>query len=124
MHERKENLPVKLEGPDTALRATSGWGDMSIAYAEMPAGADVGPLLEGLADDMCHCPHWGYVIKGSFHVRYTDGTEEVVSAGEIFYLPPGHTAWFTEEAAFVEFSPDKPYAEVMDHVVKKASGTA
>ena len=66
MHESKDRLPVKLEGPDTTLRGISGWGNMSIAYAELPAGTDLGPLLEGLANNACHCPHWGYLVKGTF----------------------------------------------------------
>jgi hypothetical protein len=124
MHERKENLPIRLEGPGTALRAKEGWGTMSAAYAELPAGTDLRPLLKGLTDDACQCPHWGYVLKGSIHVRYTDDTEEVISAGEIFYLPPGHTAWLEEESAFVEFSPSEEYDEVLTHVLKKASEVA
>ncbi len=124
MREPKENLPVRLEGPGTTLRAKGGWGNMSIAYAELPAGTDLGPLLAGLANDLCHCPHWGYLLKGSIHVRYSDGTEELLREGDVFYLPPGHTAWLDEDSAFVEFSPDKEYSEVLDHVVKKASEMA
>jgi hypothetical protein len=57
------------------------------------------------------------------YVRYTNDTEEVISAGEIFYLLPRHTAWLEEESAFVEFSPNKEYDEVL-HVLKKASEMA
>lgn len=124
MHEPKESLPIKLEGPGTALRTKGGWGKMSAAYAELPAGTDLRPLLKGLADDACQCPHWGYVLKGSIHVRYTDDSEEVIGAGEIFYLPPGHTAWLDEETAFVEFSPTEGYDEVLAHVLQKASEMA
>ncbi len=124
MHEPKEKLPIQLEGPGTILRAQGGWGAMSVTYAELPAGADLGPLLKGLAHDACQCPHWGYVLKGRFHVRYGDGAEEAITAGELFYLAPGHTAWFEEDSAFVEFSPDVEYAEVLAHVLKKASEMA
>ena len=123
MHKPKESLPVRLEGPNTKLCAVHGWGKMSIAYGQMPAGTDLGPLLQGLTNDACHCPHWGYILKGSLHVRYTDGSEEVVSAGEVFYLPPGHTGWMDEETAYIEFSPDPEYKEVLNHVLKKAGVT-
>ena len=27
------------------------------------------PLLRGLPDDRCQCPHWGYVINGRLTFR-------------------------------------------------------
>jgi hypothetical protein len=111
MRELKENLPTK-------------WGGMYAAYYELPAGTDLTPLLKGLPNDLCHCPHWGYVLKGSVNVRYTDGSEEVIKAGEVFYLPAGHTGWTEEETAFIDFSPEKEYEEVTEHVTKKRSEMA
>jgi hypothetical protein len=29
------------------------------------------------ADDRCQCPHWGYLLKGSFRVTYLDGPDEI-----------------------------------------------
>ena len=39
----------------------------------MAAGVDMAPLLEGLNDDSCHAPHWGYVLSGQVIVTYGDG---------------------------------------------------
>jgi hypothetical protein len=50
---------------------------------------DATPLLKGLPDDRCQCPHWGYVVNGAVTFRYADG-EEVFEAGDAFYTPPGH----------------------------------
>jgi hypothetical protein len=50
---------------------------------------DATPLMKGLPDDRCQCPHWGYVIKGGATFRYADH-EEVFEAGDAFYTPPGH----------------------------------
>src|SRR6186997_2129278 len=50
---------------------------------------DHAPLLKGLPDDRCQCPHWGYVLKGRMTFRYAD-REEVFEAGDAFYAPPGH----------------------------------
>ena len=72
----------------------------------------------GLPNDACHCPHWGYVIKGAFHTRYTDGEEEVTGAGEVFYWPPGHTGWVEEDTIFIDFSPEKEHKEVNEHVAR------
>src|SRR5215207_5568096 len=50
---------------------------------------DATPLLQGLPDDRCQCPHWGYVLKGKMTARYAD-RDEVFEAGDAFYTPPGH----------------------------------
>jgi hypothetical protein len=47
------------------------------------------PLLKGLPDDRCQCPHWGYVVSGEVTFSYAD-RDEVFSGGEAFYTPPGH----------------------------------
>jgi hypothetical protein len=48
------------------------------------------PMLIGLPDDQCQCPHWGYVLKGSWTHRYGSGKDETYEAGDAFYAPPGH----------------------------------
>ena len=50
---------------------------------------DATPLMKGLPDDRCQCPHWGYVVAGKLTFRYAD-REEVFEAGDAFYTPPGH----------------------------------
>ena len=122
MRESLENLPVKLQAAGTTVRNLGGWGGMVVAHVELPAGGDFRPLLEGLPNDQCHCPHWGYVLKGSVCWRHADGTEEVVRAGEVFYAPPGHTAWVEEETAYLDFSPEKELDEIWNHITKKMSG--
>jgi hypothetical protein len=63
------------------------------------------PLLKGLPDDQCQCPHWGYVLKGTMTFRFGD-REEVFEAGDAFYAPPGHVPVHTEPGSeYVQFSP-------------------
>jgi mannose-6-phosphate isomerase-like protein (cupin superfamily) len=50
---------------------------------------DATPLMKGLPDDRCQCPHWGYVVNGKLTFRYAD-REEVFETGDAFYTPPGH----------------------------------
>jgi len=50
------------------------------------------------------------------HVRYKDNHEEVITAGQLFYFPPGHTAWIDEDIDFVEFSPSEEHDRVLKHV--------
>jgi hypothetical protein len=119
MHQLKQDLPVTMEAPGTKMHNASGWGGMVVGYIELPAGTDFTPLLEGLPNDKCQCPHWGYVTKGAIHLRYADGAEEVTAAGEVFYRPAGHTAWVEEDTALIDFSPEKEHKEVTDHVARK-----
>jgi hypothetical protein len=72
---------------------------------------DATPLLKGLPDDQCQCPHWGYVVKGRLTYRVGDH-EEVFEAGDAFYLAPGHIPVQNERGSeFVQFSPTKDLCE-------------
>ena len=115
----KERIPVAMEGPGTVMRTQDNFGGMTICYNELPKGTDFTPLLNGLENDSCHCPHWGYVMSGKMLVKYDDGNEEVLSGGDIYYLPKGHTAIVQEDIKLIEFSPSKEFGEVMTHVGKK-----
>jgi len=89
------------------------WGDINVALERLPAGLDTEPLFKGLPDDRCPCPHWGYVLKGRMRVRYAD-REEIVTAGDAYYLPPGHLPLLEEETEVIEFSPKGVYQETME----------
>jgi hypothetical protein len=66
---------------------------------------DMGPMFKGaLPDDMCQCPHWGYVLKGRQTWRFADH-EEVFEAGDAFYVGPGHVPVFEAGTEMVQFSP-------------------
>ncbi|WP_338041737.1 cupin domain-containing protein [Natrinema altunense] len=82
------------------------------------------PLLEGLENDHCQSPHWGYVVSGELTVTYTDGSEEVDEGGDMFYWPPGHTIRAEEDTDFVLFSPQHEHGEVIDHIRNKMQESA
>ena len=118
---KKEQIPVTMEAPGTIMRGLPGYGGMTVAFNEVPAGTDFSPLLQGLKNDSCHCPHWGYVVDGEMLVKYDDGTEERLTHGDVFYLPPGHTALVEKDLKLLDFSPEKELKEVMDHIAKKVA---
>ena len=60
-----------------------------VGFTTFRQDIDATPLLKGLPDDRCQCPHWGYVITGKLTFRFDD-REEVYEAGDAFYTPPGH----------------------------------
>jgi len=121
----KADIPVRIDTQAAVARDQPDFGDAtdygSIAaeYFTMEEGTDITPLLEGLEDDLCQSPHWGYVVSGAMTVTYTDGSEEIIEGGDVFYLPPGHTARAEEDAEFVQFSPQQEHGEVIDHIRNK-----
>lgn len=114
----QEELPVVMQAPGTVMRNLPGYGGMTAAFNEIPAGTDFTPLLKGLQNNSCHCPHWGYVVEGVMRVVYDDGSEETLSSGDIFYMPPGHTAIVEEDIKMIDFSPSQELNEVLGHVGK------
>ena len=50
--------------------------------------------------------------------RYTDGHEEVVSAGEAYYVRPGYSLETLEDCETVEFSPKEAFDQLMEVVGK------
>jgi mannose-6-phosphate isomerase-like protein (cupin superfamily) len=65
---------------------------------------DLAPMLKSLPGGNCSCPHWGYVLKGRVIVRYDDH-EEVLEAGDAFYMTPGHAPEAEAGTELIQFSP-------------------
>lgn len=121
----KQELPIKIDttgaraGQQIDFGDASGYGKISGEYFKMDAGTDIAELLKGLEGDLCQAPHWGYVVTGGLVVRFQDGNEETVSAGDLFYWPPGHTIKATADSEFVVFSPQHEHTPVLEHINRK-----
>ena len=90
----------------------------TVNFTSYRENIDATPLMKGLPDDRCQCPHWGYVISGELTLRYAD-REEVFGAGDAFYTPPGHVPVKNEPGTeVVLFSPAEELRET-DAVVMK-----
>jgi hypothetical protein len=116
MRGSKQDLPVMVD--EAGIRMQQGeWGTM-LAHMEIaPAGLDNAPLLKGLPNDQCQCPHWGYMIKGRMRVTYTD-SDEVITAGDAYYIAPGHSVAIEEDAELVEFSPKDEVQKSMEVIMR------
>ncbi len=125
MRVHKDDIPVKMTVPGATARQqcdfgdTTSYGTISGEHYALKAGTDFGPLLKGLEDDLCQCPHWGYVMEGEAEVTYTNGETEIVSGGDLYYWPPGHTVRITQDAEMVMFSPQAEHGVVMDHIIQQ-----
>ena len=102
----RDSAPQRQEaGPVVDLRGElDGY---TVSFTSLLEDIDATPLLKGLPDDRCPCPHWGYVLKGKMTARYAD-RDEVFEAGDAFYTPPGHIPVQHEPGTeFVWFSPSE-----------------
>ncbi len=90
------------------------------AFVTFRQKIDHAPLLRGLPDDRCACPHWGYLFKGTMIVRYADH-EETIEAGDAFYLSPGHVPTITAGSEFVMFSPADQLADTDAAIMRNLS---
>jgi hypothetical protein len=121
MNASASKLPTTIDAGGVKFQ-TADWAGLNVAYVCLPAGADATPLLQGLPGDLCHAPHWGYVLKGSIQVTYGDGRSEKVTAGQVYHWPAGHTVRVDEEYESIEFSPSASMNEVLAHVSRKLKG--
>jgi mannose-6-phosphate isomerase-like protein (cupin superfamily) len=87
------------------------------SFTTIRQDADLAPMLKGLPDDRCQCPHWGYVFKGRLTWRFAD-REEVCEAGDAFYVEPGHTPAAEAGSEFLQISPAGQLREVTAAVMK------
>lgn len=89
----------------------------TIQFVTFRQDADGTPLLAGLPDDRCQCPHWGYVLKGRVTYRFADH-DEIFEAGDAFYLPPGHIPLADAGSELVQFSPSDELRVVGETMIK------
>jgi hypothetical protein len=122
MRASRAQLPFLFGGEPAGIRGAD-WGDLRSLVISLPAGTDLSPLLQGLPNNLCPCPHWGYVIKGQMRVSYAESVE-VLQAGDLFYLPPGHTGIVEEDFECVEFSQPAEHERVLDVVKHNAAAQA
>lgn len=115
-------MPIAMDTAGFKLLVPGAWGGMMVEYFECSERLDFAPVLAGLPDDTCPCPHWGYMLRGAFHVEYVDGTEEVIGAGDACYMPEGHTGWCEAGSAMLLFSPEAESRRVQEHIGRAMGG--
>lgn len=121
MKASKSVLPEEMRAGGLETRGQD-WGDQRMRHITLPAGTDFTPLLKGLPGDLCQCPHWGMVLDGAITLRFADGNQETITAGEMYYWPAGHTGWTDGGVTFIEVSPTAEIATVMQHLAAAMAG--
>lgn len=128
MRVAKTDIPARIQVPGAIARQAldfgdaTGYGTIAGEYFSLATGTDIAPLLKGLEGDLCQSPHWGYLLAGQVTVTYTDGKEESIAGGDLFYWPPGHTVKVGQDAEIILFSPQIEHCRVVDHLHRQLSG--
>ena len=110
----REQVPTAIEGGGVDFRKQSV-GNMSVAFVRAQKGTDLRPALKGLPDDLCPCPHWGYVLRGKVRMHTKSGHQDY-EAGQAFYWSPGHAPEMLEDTEYVDFSPTAELDAVIQHI--------
>jgi hypothetical protein len=124
----KGDVPEKISVPGAIARQkldfgdATGYGKIAGEYFSLKTGTDIAPLLKGLENDLCQSPHWGYLMEGEVTVTYADGQEESISAGDLFYWPPGHSVKVGSDAEIILFSPQVEHCKVVEHLREQLVG--
>jgi len=108
---RKDNTPIAVEAAEITGRYVD-LGEHTVAFESFHVDADPAPLFRGLPDDRCQCPHWGVVVGGRVTMRFADH-DETYTAGDAYYIAPGHLPLLTAGSEVVEFSPTDLLRETM-----------
>jgi hypothetical protein len=112
----KETTPISMD-IEIAEDRSSQLEGFTVNFVTIRRDTDLAPMLASLPGGMCHCPHWGVMTKGRMTVRYPDH-EEVLEAGDAFYMTPGHTPAATAGTEFIQFSPTDLLAETEAAIAK------
>jgi hypothetical protein len=90
----------------------------TIGFETYTEDADPAPLFQGLPGDRCQCQHWGVVLRGTLIYSKADGSEDVIGAGEAYYVGPGHLPRFTAGTEIIEFSPTDEFTRTVAVVTR------
>ena len=114
----KADAAVSLDEPEIEGRYAE-LGEYTVAFETHKADMDPAPFFQGLPDDRCQCPHWGYLLAGKLTVSYAD-REETYQAGDAFYMTPGHVPAAEAGTEFIQFSPKEQLAETVAAMMANA----
>ncbi len=128
MRVAKDNVDVRMEIPGAVIRQSMDFGDVSgfdkisAEYFTLAAGVDTTPLFQGLEGNLCHCPHWGFVLRGQLTTTDAKGARETVNANDLFYWPPWHNVKVDADAEIIMFSPQREHSHVINHMIEMVKG--
>jgi hypothetical protein len=125
-HKRPEDLAsVEDRWPVMVARSrnqnpyrSETWGDLEVALTWIDHPIDCTEMYRvgGLAGGVCPCPHYGYLFEGVLRAKYPDTglPDEVITAGEAYFIPAGHILVYEEATKTLEFHPAFAFRQCQD----------
>ncbi|HEY7731294.1 MAG TPA: hypothetical protein VH950_10365 [Gaiellaceae bacterium] len=110
---------VSIDGLD--VRTEELEGGYTVCFEQHTADADLAELFRGLPDDRAQLARCGYVIRGKITYRFADH-DETYTAGDAYYVPPGHTPLLHAGCEIVEFSPTEQVREAVEVIMRNLEG--
>jgi hypothetical protein len=124
-HCKPEDLPNGVErwpAIGTEGFKSVHWGDMEVGYTTVHEPLDCTEQYKfgGLPGGVCPCPHYGYMFEGRLRVQYpgSDWPDEVIEAGEAFFVPSGHVLIYETACKVLELNPAHALQSCMDAINK------
>ena len=106
-----------------AVDRTSELDDFTVNFVDITQAHSLAPMLATLPGGHCTCPHWGYLFRGRMVVHYGDH-DDVIEAGQAFYMTPGHVPEADGGTEFVMFSPTDELRATEEAVMKGMEASA
>jgi hypothetical protein len=103
---------AKVDDFGVAIDRNDELDGYAFSFVTINEDHSLAPMLAGLPEGRCWCPHWGTLFKGQITVTYAD-REEVFEAGDAFYMTPGHVPATAKGSEFLQISP----AEAMNETI-------
>ncbi len=98
----RDAMPETDHGP--IVERTSALGPFTVDFVTFREDVDMKDMLASLPGGRCSCPHWGTLLKGRVVVHYEDH-DEVIEAGDQYYMTPGHVPEVSAGTELLMFSP-------------------
>ena len=92
-----------------ADRTTRFDGGYTVNWTTFREDVDMTPILASLPGGRCSCPHWGQLLSGRVVVHYEDH-DDVIEAGDAYYMAPGHVPEIEAGSELLMFSPTEELA--------------
>ena len=119
----QDQVPVEFE-VDVAQARSIEQGGMTLAFERLSAGVETAPLFKGLPDDAARARTGATSSAGACASSRPTARRRRWSAGQAYYLPPGHNVVVEEDALLVEFSPAHERTKTMEHAAQMMQAAA
>jgi len=98
------NQADEVASPNNARVETVNVGGQRVMRLTLQPGwkwsNDIKPVV---GTESCTAKHVGVIVDGQITCRHDDGTEVTYSAGDAYYIAPGHDAWVVGDSQAVAF---------------------